>query len=529
MQNENNEQNLDLEDVAFIEQENIFMIDEISLQKYLEIINNIKSPTLHKEFLKIISNPAMETTDKDINKKFFLIKKLYDMGEIRKSYNLIKESNLDLSSNKEYYKYLKKIELNYLLSTYKLSEVCELKSQLLDESIVLPNSLLEKTDIFCLTIDNKLSEARLLNSLLLDKEQSPDLFFQQLFDYTVLENKEGVFFEPIKSLQSNDLIFLYSAMLRINELPLTEKLIEIDPLNLSIPVILSDPTPMKIRLKAVNKSYYDNLVTVDILSALYQSADFNSQQFNKPDETIQSFGKNNELIMAFYYQLANRQIFPEDRLKVIIEYWEFAKNIGLEKIAYSLTENIIQTFTPSSDTSTYSMQIAMAHISNNNFTEASKWLNFIDNKEISKSQLEYVKFLIELNENNELNTIISFLESLNNSINNEVDITILETIDVLNRFLDIDKKYVTNFNYENILDQRVMPSYFLITNLNQHIEQLNNMHLFMLAAISMENKNWHELHPEHLLLILKAYSAYDQGSLIKPIILEILSDLNVTK
>ena len=529
LQNQNNEQNLDTEDVAFIEQENIFMIDEISLQKYLEIINNIKSPTLHKEFLKIISNPTMETTDKDINKKFFLIKKLYDMGEIRKSYNVIKESNLDLSYNKEYYNYLKKIELNYLLSTYKLSEVCELKSQLLDESIVLPNSLLEKTDIFCLTIDNKLSEARLLNSLLLDKEQSPDLFFQQLFDYTVLENKEGVFFEPIKSLQSNDLIFLYSAMLRINELPLTDKLIEIDPLNLSIPVILSDPTPMKIRLKAVNKSYYDNLVTVDILSALYQSADFNSQQFNKPDETIQSFGKNNELIMAFYYQLANRQIFPEDRLQVIIEYWEFAKNIGLEKIAYSLTENIIQTFTPSSDTSTYSMQIAMAHISNSNFTEASKWLNFIDDKEISKSQVEYVKFLIELNENNELNTIISFLESLNNSINNEVDITILETIDVLNRFLDIDKKYVTNFNYQNILDQRVMPSYFLITNINQHIEQLNNMHLFMLAAISMENKDWRELHPEHLLLILKAFSVYDQGLLIKPIILEILSDLNVTK
>ena len=529
LQNENNDQNLDLEDVAFIEQENIFIIDEISLQRYLEIINNIKSPTLHKEFLKIISNPAMETTDKDINKKFFLIKKLYDMGEIRKSYNLIKESNLDLSFNKEYYKYLKKIELNYLLSTYKLSEVCELKSQLLEESIVLPNLLLEKTDIFCLTIDNKLSEARLLNSLLLDKEQSPDHFFQQLFDYTVLENKDGVFFESIKSLQSNDLIFLYSAMLRINELPLTEKLIEIDPLNLSIPVILSDPTPMKIRLKAVNKSYYDNLVTVDILSALYQSADFNSQQFNKPDETIQGFSKNNELIMAFYYQLANRQIFPEDRLKIIIEYWEFAKNIGLEKIAYSLTENIIQTFTPSSDTSKYSMQIAMAHISNKNFNEASKWLNFIDDKEISKSQIEYVKFLIELNENSELNTIITFLDSLNDSINDEVDITILETVDVLNRFLNIDKEYVTNFYYDNILDQRVMPSYFLITNLNQHIEQLNNMHLFMLAAISMENKNWHELHPEHLLLVLKAYNAYDQGSLIKPIILEILRDLNVTK
>ena len=137
--------------------------------------------------------------------------------------------------------------------------------------------------------------------------------------------------------------------------------------------------------------------------------------------------------------------------------------------------------------------------------------------------------MIELNENNELNTIITFLESLNNSINKEVNITILETVDVLNRFLKIDKEYVTNFYYDNILDQRVMPSYFLITNLNEHIDQLNNMHLFMLAAISMENKNWHELHPEHLLLVLKAYNAYDQGSLIKPIMLEILRDLNVTK
>ena len=43
-----------------------------------------------------------------------------------------------------------------------------------------------------------------------------------------------------------------------------------------------------------------------------------------------------------------------------------------------------------------------------------------------------------------------------------------------------------------------MPSYFLITNINQNIEQLNNMHLFMLSTISMENKNWNELHPEHL-------------------------------
>ena len=242
LQEENNIQNEDLEDVSFIQSESIFDIDEAIIQNNLQKINDINSQILSNEFLKILSNPTTEINDDDANKKYFIIKKLYDIGEIRKSYNLIKETNLATITDTEHLNYIKTIELNYLLSTYKLSEVCELKSQLLDESIVLQNFLLLKTDIFCLTVENKLSEAKLQNSVLLDKEQVPDLFFQQLLDYTFLENKEELVFENINSLQSKDLIFLYSAMLRINELPLTEKFIEIDPLNLSKAVILSDST-----------------------------------------------------------------------------------------------------------------------------------------------------------------------------------------------------------------------------------------------------------------------------------------------
>ena len=220
------------------------------------------------------------------------------MGEIRKSYNLIKETNLAIITDTDYLNYIKTIELNYLLSTYKLSEVCELKSQLLDESIILPNFLLEKTDIFCLSIENKLSEAKLLNALLLDKEQVPDLFFQQLIEYTFSKNKDELVFENIHSLQSKDLIFLYSAMLRINELPLTEKFIEIDPLNLSIPVILSDSTEMRTRIKAVNKSYYDNLVTVDIYQHFINLLILTRSNLTNQMKQF-SFDKNNELIMAF--------------------------------------------------------------------------------------------------------------------------------------------------------------------------------------------------------------------------------------
>jgi hypothetical protein len=316
-------------------------------------------------------------------------------------------------------------------------------------------------------------------------------------------------------------------MLRINELPLTEDFIKIDPLNLSIPVILSDSTPMSIRIKAANKSFNDEVISVESLSALYQSVDFNSEQFNAPEQTILNLKENNELIMAFYYQLANMQIFPEDRLRVIIEYWQFSKNIGLDKIAYSVTKNIIESFTPTSENLKYSLQIALAHISNKNYDEASKWLNVSDNSEASESQFEYARFLIDLYETDDLNTIINFLNNINNNSDPNTNSKNIETIDILNRFLKIETNQTLSFNYEIISGDRTMPSYFLIRDIKKNISEQKNLRLFFLSIISMNNKNWHELHPEHLSLMLETYNVYDQGSLIKPIILEILSDLNI--
>ena len=79
---------------------------QIILQNYLQIINEIKSQTLSEEFLKILSDKTSEISDVDANKKYFIIKKLYDMGEIRKSYNLIKKTNLELLSDSKYLNYL---------------------------------------------------------------------------------------------------------------------------------------------------------------------------------------------------------------------------------------------------------------------------------------------------------------------------------------------------------------------------------------------------------------------------------------
>ena len=78
-----------------------------------------------------------------------------------------------------------------MLSTFKLTEVCELKAILLDKALVLPEYLLEKTDIFCLTLENKFAEAKLLNSLLADSESEIDKNFQELFNF--IQNKSFLF------------------------------------------------------------------------------------------------------------------------------------------------------------------------------------------------------------------------------------------------------------------------------------------------------------------------------------------------
>ena len=95
------------------------------------------------------------------------------------------------------------------------------------------------------------------------------------------------------------------------------------------------------------------------------------------------------------------------------------------------------------------------------------------------------------------------------------DQRMLETFDVLINFLKINEVEKIDLNYNNIHDDRLMPSYFLIKDLKDNIKNNNNLSLFILALISMNNKNWIELHPEHLNLVLESLNLYNQGDLIK--------------
>jgi hypothetical protein len=530
--NENNLNEVNIDDTAnnktiiILKTETIFDLDKYIIHEHFENIIDIKSKTLHREFINIISNPELENQTNINDEIYFIIKKLYELGEIGKAYTLIKSLDMKNISNQEYLNYFFLIELNYLFSTYKLSDVCELKTLLLEDSITLSKFLLEKTDIFCLTLENKLAEAKLLNSLLLDTEQEADVNFQKLFNFMISNEINDLKFGSLTEIKFKELIFLYSAMLRINELALDENFIDIDPLNLSIPVILSNATRMDIRIKAANKAFYDEVISIDSLSALYQSVDFTSKQFIKPKQTILSLN-NNELIMAFYYQLANIQIFPDERLRVILDYWEFAKNIGLQKIAYAISKNIIDSFDPTSENTKFGMEIALAQISNKNYDEALRWLSIYENSDVEDVKIEYAKFLIDLNETNELDTIINYLSKNYINIGKSRDQKTLETIEVLMSFLNIEQASDLKLTYNILEDQRLMPSYSITRDINKNILANNELTFFILSLISINNKSWSQLHPEHLKLILNAFSLYDQGSLIKLIILEILNELEI--
>ena len=210
-----NKENAD-EQIVYLENETFFDLDSSLISGHLDTLRNINSKTLHREFINILSDIDVEDENIYGDKIYFVIKKLYEIGEIEKAYDLVSKINLESAIiDKQNLEFFYLIKLNYLYSSYKLSEVCNLRLSLLEKSISLPKNLLQKSDIFCLTLENKFSEAKLLNSLLIESETVKDENFQKLFNFMLLSEKNNSFI-PLTNIQSKDLVFLYSAMLRIN-------------------------------------------------------------------------------------------------------------------------------------------------------------------------------------------------------------------------------------------------------------------------------------------------------------------------
>ena len=499
----------------------------------LDNIIKVNSSVLKNELILILNsnNSIPKNFDKESFQKL-IIDSLLSLGDSGKAYQVMK--NFKDLTNIEYIIFYKKLELNYLLSTYYLSEACDFRSEIKELNIVTSDNFFLKVDIFCLLIQEKFDEANLLNSLLNENTSQSDEYFQYLFN-KLLNIEQDIDDKKISIIESN--VFLYSAMHRVGNIPLSDEFLLIDPVNLSIPIILSDATDIELRLKAAHLAYYNKLLSVESLAALYQIVDFSFDELNDPKEILSRLNSNIEIGMAYFYQLINIQLLPVTRLEAIIKFWEFAQKNSLELIAYELSLKNLNSIEPSNELASYGAEIAKAYTYNNDFLMAKKWLLFsenflIDNEdflyELNSSKLLFNLFNISDFENL-TNVLYNNLEFMNENLINKSSSSYISKNEILYLIFSILNNDIKNpFEIERKINEtRLMPSAYIINKIIDAIINRNHPELLLSIIASINGKEWNQIHPEHLRLILIGLTQYKEGNILNNILLEILKQSKI--
>ncbi len=504
---------------------------DINKEEIIYLVSNINK--IHSSILKneIISTLASTTivpngfTQEDFNR--FLINSLLKLGDRKKAYEIIQ--SIDSSSDSINNSYYKQFTLNYLLSTYNLSEACNYRESIKDLDLNSKTNFFLKIDIFCLILEEKFDQANLLNALLIETEKIQDDYFQFLLSKLIdLENElENIIFSD----NSRD-IFLYSAMHRIANLPLNKNFFNTDPINLSMPIILSFATDINLRLKAAHFAFLENLINIDSLSALYQTVDFTYDQLNNPSEVLNNLNGDIEIGMAYFYQLINVQLLPITRLEAIIQFWEFAEENNLESIAYQISKKSLNTIEPSSEISMYGPSIAKAYIMSKDYENANKWLLFaesaVDDK-LSISKLNSSKLLLNLysinEEENLTNILYENLKYMSTNLvdNNEENSNKIEVLNLIFSILNNENENPFKIQ-KKIQESKEMPALYLLESIRNASIKNNQIRLLFYIILSIDGKKWTDIHPEHLRIILLNLQNYKEGTIINNILLEVLED-----
>ena len=524
-ENTNNENISTLNSEVEINQPFLETLDLDFINNFLINAANIKSEVLQNELNIFLSNLELDFSKKNNRDIYFsIVKFFFSKGDLPKAYSIIKSRNLENDENITFYNF---VEINYLLSTFQLDEVCVYKDEV-NQNLNNKNHLIDKIDIFCLLLQNKQSEAELLNSILQETETSYDENFQNLFIYLskkedFKENNENWFSQDINL----ELIFLYSAMARIAELPLNDEFFNIDKLNIAIPIVLNNSSPIELRINAANYSFINKKLSVDGLAALYQSVDFSSDQINNPTKTIEQLSENINMLMSYYFQLINVQIFPSERLLALINFWEFAKQNNLEEIAYALSYKIVDSIEINSDYLEYGPQIATSYIYNKDYEKAENWIDFYENANGIDEKITFVRILLNLYSSDSFEKIIEIInlnfDKLTSTKNKNYD----ELMYIFLNLSDESKNNLLPNDLDMIYDNRSMPSLFITENIKDSILVNDENKFFIYSIVSLNQKEWRDVHPNHLKTILDGYLNYKDSSILTNIILEIFKNYKI--
>ena len=125
------------------------------------------------------------------------------------------------------------------------------------------------------------------------------------------------------------------------------------------------------------------------------------------------------------------------------------------------------------------------------------------------------------------NNITSFINSINLTLDEytyKQDNQNAELLFVLKSVMNLDINSDISINLDKIFDDRSMPSIFLLKEINESINNNDFEKFLFYSLISLNNREWNNLHPEHLKLILNGYLQYKDGILFRNIILEIFKN-----
>ena len=499
----------------------------------LDNITDINSPTLRYELLSLlnIDNLPPKNLDK-VDFENLVIHSLLKFGDRDKAYKIFNTFS-DPESTK-YNLFYKEFELNYLLSTYNLSEACDFRNNFKNTDLTSKNNYFLKIDIFCLILEENFDEANLLNALLQETENTNDEYFQYLYDKLNQPNLEVS--DPNSFGINEKEIFLYSAMHQVGNIALSQNLLQLDPINLSMPIILSSSTDIELRLKAAHAAYNNGIINADSLAALYQFVDFSSEELSDPSNILSITNGNIEKGMAYHYKLSKIQLLPVTRLEAILNFWAFAEKNNLELIAYSLSQKDLNTIEPSSDFSEYGAEVVKAYVRGGNIDKAEKWLLFSENSSEDLTDLRKLQsaiLLLNLFKVDESSQFIDILlKNLQNmekiSLNNNDQANVLKNEILFVVFSLLNNRDQNPFNLNRKIDElRFLPSAYIMNNIRDCIKNNNHAELLLSILVSLDGKNWTELHPEHLRLIIIALQEYKDGFLLNDIIMEILEQSKI--
>ena len=123
-----------------------------------------------------------------------------------------------------------------------------------------------------------------------------------------------------------------------------------------------------------------------------------------------------------------------------------------------------------------------------------------------------------------IDILLKNLQNMENiSINNNDQTNALKNEILFVVFSLLNNRDQNPFNLNRKVDElRFIPSAYIMNNIRDCIKNNNHAELLLSILVSLDGKNWAELHPEHLRLIIIALEEYKDGFLLNDIIMEIL-------